>query len=372
MDSSFTDSRLARACYMLTHPARITLEHHRPFGTTGLRVPPVMFGSSALGNAFQSIPEQTKRAVVGQWIEHVTPPVFIDTAGKYGAGLALEMLGQALDRLDISPEELIINNKLGWKRALLRGAEPNFEPGVWVNLQHDAVQSINYDDILDCWQEGIRLLGGRYVPRLASVHDPDEYLAAAASFAERERRFEDVLEAYRALFDLKSAGQVAAVGIGAKDWRIAREIDATVQLDWVMLAGSCTVLNHPAELLEFIASLAKRQIPIVNSAVFHSGFLVGGRHFDYRVANPETATDRRLFTWRKAFVALCHGHGISPAHACIQFGLSPPGVVAVALNTSHPDRVAENVASVLTKIPDSFWAAMKEEGLLAAEYPYLG
>jgi D-threo-aldose 1-dehydrogenase len=357
---------------MLIHPAKITALDHRTFGKTGLSVPPVMFGSSALGNAFQSIPEQTKRAVVGQWIEHVTPPVFIDTAGKYGAGLALEMLGRALDLLDIAPDELIINNKLGWKRTPLRGAEPGFEPGVWVNLQHDAAQSISYDGILDCWQEGIRLLGGRYVPRLASVHDPDEYLAAASSPVDRARRFEDVLEAYRALFDLKSAGQVAAVGVGAKDWRIACEIGSAIQLDWVMLAGSFTVMNHPAELLEFMASLAQRQIPIVNSAVFHSGFLVGGRHFDYRVAHPDSATDRPLFAWRKAFVALCHGHGISPAHACIQFGLSPPGVVAVALNTSHPDRVAENVASVLNKVPDSFWAAMKEEGLLAAEYPYLG
>jgi D-threo-aldose 1-dehydrogenase len=357
---------------MLTQRTKITALDHRPFGTTGLRVPPVMFGSSALGDALQSIPEQTKRAIVGQWIEHVTPPVLIDTAGKYGAGRALEMLGLALDRLDISPEEVIINNKLGWKRAPLRGAEPKFEPGVWVNLQRDAVQSISYDGILDCWQEGIRLLGGRFVPRLVSLHDPDEYLAAATSAVDRDRRFEDVLEAYRALFDLKSAGQVAAVGIGAKDWRIAREIDAAVELDWVMLAGSCTVLNHPAEILEFIASLATRQIPIVNSAVFHSGFLVGGRHFDDRVANLESTADRRLFSWRKAFVALCHGNGISPAHACIQFGLSPPGVVAVALNTSHPDRVAENVASVLNRVPDSFWVAMKEEGLLAAEYPYLG
>jgi D-threo-aldose 1-dehydrogenase len=357
---------------MLTRPAKIRTEDHRPFGKTGLRVPPVMFGSSALGNAGQPIPEQTKRAIVGEWIAHVAPPLFIDTGGKHGAEFPLAMLGQTLDRFDMSADEVIINIRLGWKRVSLEGTEANSEPSVSVKLQHDAVQLISYDGILDCWHEGIRLLGGRYVPRLASLHAPDEYLAAATSPADRDLRFEAVLEAYRALLDLKSAGQVVAVGVGAKDWRIAREIDDAVQLDWVMLASGPSVLNHPLELLELITSLTQRQIPIVNSAVFHSGFLVGGHRFDNRQTTPESATERPLVAWRKAFVALCHGHGISPAHACIQFGLSPPGVIAVALNTSHPDRVAENVASVLNKVPESFWAAMKEEGLLAVDYPHLG
>ena len=63
--------------------------------------------------------------------------------------------------------------------------------------------------------------------------------------------------------------------------------------------------------------------------------------------------------------------GITPAEACIQFALSGPGVVALILNSSHPDRVAENIASVERTVPNAFWASMKEEGLLAADYPHL-
>jgi D-threo-aldose 1-dehydrogenase len=357
---------------MLTQSMKISVDQYRPFGRTGLRVPPIVFGSTALGNAFQSIPEQTKLAIVGEWFRQVRPPVFIDSAGKYGAGLALEVLGRALDRLDISPDEVIINNKLAWKRAPLNGSEPEFEPGVWMNLEHDAQQCISYDGILGCWEEGCRLLGGRFVPQLASVHDPDEYLAAATSPGDRDRRFGDIRGAYRALNELKDAGLVVGIGVGAKDWRAVKEIDDAVQLDWVMLANSFTVMNHPPDLVAFIASLAKRQIAVINSAVFHAGFLVGGRYFDYRVVSPDNPSHKSLFAWRKAFVALCEGHGVSPAHACVQFGLSAPGIVAVALNTCHPDRVAENIESVLKKIPDSFWGSMKEEGLLAEDFPYLG
>ena len=60
------------------------------------------------------------------------------------------------------------------------------------------------------------------------------------------------------------------------------------------------------------------------------------------------------------------------AHACVQFGLSVPGVVAVALNTSRPARIHDNVAAVTATVPGEFWTALKREGLISADYPYLG
>jgi D-threo-aldose 1-dehydrogenase len=350
---------------------KLSAENYRPLGKTGLRVPPIAFGCSALGNLYQVIPDVAKLEIVSEWFEHVSPPVFIDTAGKYGAGLALEVLGQSLAKFEIPPADVLVSSKLGWKRAPLLTPEPTFEPGLWIDIEHDAVQRISYDGILECWEESCRLLGDAYKPQLVSVHDPDEYLAAATSPADRQRRFEDVVNAYRALHELKDNGEVKGVGVGAKDWRVIQQIADTVALDWVMLAGSLTVMRHSPELLEFVAGLAAQEIAIINSAVFHSGFLVGGKYFDYRVVSPENAADRQLFAWRKSFVALSEAHGISPMHACVQFGLSVPGVVAVALNTSYADRIKDNVAAVATPVPPQFWASLKEEGLLANDYPYV-
>jgi D-threo-aldose 1-dehydrogenase len=120
-----------------------------------------------------------------------------------------------------------------------------------------------------------------------------------------------------------------------------------------------------------MAELEARQIPIIVSGVFDGGFLVGGNRLDGRVLSAEDPADRSLLTWRTSFAALCHGHGVTPAQASIQFALSGPGVVAVVLNSSHPDRAADNIAFVERTVPDAFWASMKEEGLLAADYPYL-
>jgi D-threo-aldose 1-dehydrogenase len=200
---------------------------------------------------------------------------------------------------------------------------------------------------------------------LVAIDSPDAYLSAAQSAADRNQRWHEILGAYRKLDELKAGRQVAGVGIAAKDWRVVREIESAVDLDWVMLIGSFTVMRHPPELLDFMASLAARQIPMISAGIFHGDFLLGGSSFDSRPVSPEDPADRSLFAWRKSFVALCHAHGISPAHACIQFALAAPGVAAVAINTSHPDRIAENANYSIVKVPEAFWASMKEEGLLA-------
>ncbi|MCY3022811.1 MAG: aldo/keto reductase [Planctomycetota bacterium] len=339
-----------------------------PFGKTGLNVPPIVFGTSCLGNLYEALPWETKLGIMRQWFKWVKPPVALDSAGKYGAGLALETIAKGLRELGIKPEQVVISNKLGWLRTPLRTPEPTFEPGAWVGLEHDAEQRISYEGIMDCWRQGCELLGG-YKPQLASVHDPDEYLARAKNAAERAQRFDDVLGAYRALGELKAAGEVQAVGVGSKDWTVIRELAGKTQLDWVMFACSMTVMHHPAELLAFMQKLADSGVGIINSAVFHAGFLTGGQFFDYRKVCADTQEDRPLFDWRDKFLALCRQFNVVPAEACVQFGLSAPGVVAISLNTSKPDRIQSNVASVVAKIPRGFWKAMKEAGLIAREYP---
>jgi D-threo-aldose 1-dehydrogenase len=323
-----------------------------------------------LGNLYGTLSTDTKLEISKQWFTHVDAPVFLDSAGKYGAGLALESIGINLRTLEVDPQQVVISNKLGWKRVPLCGAAATFEPGVWADLNHDAEQCISYDGILECWQQGCELLGTPYVTQLVSVHDPDEYLQAAKSAADKKQRLANILDAYRALEELKQAGHVQAVGIGCKDWTVIRLVAEVVGLDWVMLANSLTIFRHPAELVRYVSELGQRGIAIINSAVFHAGFLTGGRYFDYRIATPEN--DGPLFAWRECFVALCRRHEVSPMVACVQFALSHPSVAAVSLNTSRPERVAENVAAVEATVPHEFWVDAKDSALIPDGYPYLG
>ncbi len=345
---------------------------YRKLRDTDVEIPPIIFGTSCLGNLYRAVADETKHEIVSEIFTHMQGPVVLDTAGKYGAGLALEVIGDALRQLAVPADRVLLSNKLGWYRIPLTAGEPTFEPGVWAQLKNDAVQKISRDGILQCWEQGKQLLGDGYQTQISSVHDPDEYLAAALSPAQKQKAFSDIIDAYHVLLELKKQGETKAVGVGAKDWRVIRDIAREVELDWVMLAVSYTVWTHPPELLEFVDELAGRNIGVINSAVFHAGFLTGGKYFDYRVLDPANKEDKPLYEWRENFERLCRMYDVVPAEACIQFGLSNPGILSIALNTGNPKRIALNIGAVEAEIPHKFWVAMKDAELVDRQYPFLG
>ena len=324
----------------------------------------LLFGATSLGNLFRVVEDSEKAAIVEACVRSGIQPVIIDSAGKYGAGLSLEVIGRELNRLGVSEDEVLISNKLAWRRQPLVGAEPTFEPGAWYGLEHDATQDISYEGILRCFEEGNELLGGR-VAQLVSVHDPDEYLAASTSPTNRKERMQDILGAYRALQELKTQGRVVAVGVGAKNWQVISELSKHVQLDWAMFANSLTIMRHPPKLLRFMKELSDRGTAIVNSALFHGGFLLGGDFFDYRRVENSNEDLRRL-EWRSQFHKICTEFDISPFNVGVAFGLSVPGVCAVALSSSRADRIASHVSAVkaFDQIPRDLWERMREMQLI--------
>jgi len=351
--------------------AKMKLTSKKPLGDTGLQIPEVVYGTSYLGNLYTALPYENKLALMEKWFECTDTPVLIDSAGKYGAGLALEIIGKGLSDLNIDPGNILISNKLGWYRVPLTTDEPTFEPGAWEDLENDCIQTFGYEEIIKCFDQGNELLGGTYKSEMVSIHDPDEYLMAAIDPADRKVRLQEILDSYNALFDLKKQGKVKAVGIGSKDWTVIRELYENVKFDWVMFANSYTIFHHPGELLDFMDLLHSRRVGIINSALFHGGFLTGGDKFDYREVDPASEKGKLIYGWRDKFNALCEKHQVHPGDACLHFGLSHPAIVSIALNTSKPEKMNRNVEILQREIPDSFWMAMKKEKLIDPAYKYL-
>jgi D-threo-aldose 1-dehydrogenase len=340
-------------------------------GETDLMIPSLIFGTSSLGNLYRAMSYSAKKRIIEQILLNMKKPVVLDTAGKYGAGLALEMLGKILPELKVSEDEIIVSNKLGWQRVPLTAPEPTFEKGAWKKLKFDAIQHIGYHGILKCWKQGNDLLEGKYKPQMVSVHDPDEYFFAAKGEKTREKRLADIIDAYQALIELKRKGETRAVGVGAKNWKIIPEIMEKVNLDWVMLANSLTLYQHPPDLLELVNELNRKKISIINSAVFQGGFLTGSNYFDYKKLDTKLDRNRPIYHWREQFFFTCQQFDVEPSAACVQFAMSPPGVISIAMNTSRPERIKQNIALLSAQIPPDFWSALKKNGLLSYEYPYL-
>ncbi len=342
----------------------------RELGSTGVMIPPVVFGTTCLGNLFVEMSDDDKHELVNTWFEQGRTPVAIDSAGKYGAGMALEVLSRELQSLNIRPEDAVITNKLAWRRTPLTSDEPTFEPGVWIGLKNDAVQDISYDGILRCHEDGCRMLAP-YRPALVSLHDPDEYLAAAEDPSDRASRKKDLLGAYRALEELRDSGEVRGVGVGAKDWKVIRELNEDCHFDWVMMANSFTIMNHPKELIDFLDLLGQRRIGLINSAVMHGGFLSGGEFFDYRPIDENDPLDRSRIEWREQFKLCCESHEVTPFQAAVAFGKSHPAINAVALSTSRPERVGGLIQAAEIDLPPEFWKNLGQAGLISIDYPHL-
>ncbi|PTN07789.1 aldo/keto reductase [Mangrovibacterium marinum] len=343
----------------------------KKLGQTEVNCPRIIYGTSYLGNLYRELSWEQKLSLIREWFMVADGKVMIDSAGKYGAGLALEVIGQGLEALGVAPDQITISNKLGWYRVPLAASAPTFEPGVWAKLEYDAVQKISYDGILECWEQGCELLGNTYKPELVSVHDPDEYLAAALDAGDRQQRLKDIVDAYAALFELKEQGDVKAVGVGAKDWQVIRELYSRVKFDWVMLANTFTLYHYPREVIAFLRQLQQDGVGVINSGIFNAGFLTGGEYFDYRLVCADKPADKPLFEWRDRFFAVCDRYAITPGDACFKFALSAPQIQAVALNPGKPSRMAHNKALLDADLPISFWKALKNEGLIDPDYPYL-
>ena len=332
-----------------------------------LSLPKIIFGTSALGNLYIEQPEHIKTKILEECIGLSGNSVVFDSAGKYGAGLALEMLGKILGKLDTKSKNIIISNKLGWYRIPLTTEEPTFEPGIWKNLKYDAVQRISYNGILECFEQGNHLLGNKFIPQLLSVHDPDEYLASAKSSKEYNQLLFEITEAYRALQQVKDNGKVSAIGIGAKNWKVIQVLSKHISFDWVMFANSMTIMNHPKELICFMEELKDKGILIINSAVFQAGFILGGEYYDYKKIKPDTQENIARFKWREKFHSLCQKFNISPMVACVNFALNAPGVCSISLNTSNPAHVKTNVDSIKAEVPKEFYLTMKKEKLISSD-----
>jgi len=329
-------------------------------------IPPVIFGTSSLGNLYQAVEYSVKLDIVAACVKSAGPVAVFDTAGKYGAGLALESLGKCLSDLDVKPENVVISNKLGWYRIPLSTPEPTFETGIWKDIKHDAVQLISYDGMMKCFEQGNSLLGN-FAAQMVSVHDPDEYLRAGSMGSGYNERYQDILEAYRALHELKSAGLVSSVGVGAKDWKIIEMITEDVDLDWVMIANSLTLKSHPRDLIAFVEKLGRKNIRVINSAVFNGGFLTGGDFYNYQQVDPQTASGKALLDWREEFFKVCDEFNVLPAEACFNFSFRFSGVKSIALNTTRAEKVADNVSLASKELPLGFWMEMQNRGLVETE-----
>ncbi|MGR0319748.1 aldo/keto reductase [Agromyces sp. ZXT2-3] len=304
------------------------------------------FGAAQLGNLYRPTGDDEARAAVdAAWAAGIR---YFDTAPHYGLGLSERRVGEALR--ERPRDEFVLSTKVG--RLLVPSGYPEGttdDQGFAVPATLRRQWDLSRDGIRRSMEESLERLGLDRID-IAYLHDPDDHGPQAHA------------EAIPALIELREEGVVGAVGAGMNQSAMPAEFVARHDVDVIMLAGRYTLLEQGA-LDDLLPLAAERGVGIVAAAAYNSGLLSTPRPaadatYDYGPAPAD------VLARANAIADVCEEFGLTLPEAAVAFPLRHPAVVSVVVGMRTADQVSSTVERYGAEIPDGFWSALSQRGLV--------
>jgi len=332
----------------------------RRVGKTSLTVTELGLGTAPLGNLYRPVSDCDSASACAAALE--TGIAYVDTAPYYGFGLSERRVGDALRGRD----SIVVSSKVG--RLLkpdprIRGVRERH--GYCSPLPFEPVYDYSFDGVMASWEASLQRLGLARI-EILYVHDIGRLTHGDAN----EEHFQQLTHGggFRALEQLRTAGEIQAFGLGVNEIPVCLEAMNHAQLDVILLAGRYTLLEQEA-LDVLFPSCRRLGTSIVIGGPYNSGILATGtRHggalyFNYERA-PQAVVDRV-----RRLESICDGFDIPLAAAALQFPLAHPQVASVIPGLCSAQHVELTAKSYATIIPAAFWQELKRAGLLHADAP---
>jgi D-threo-aldose 1-dehydrogenase len=332
----------------------------RPIGATSLKLTQLGLGGASLGDMRETIAEAQASAAIEA--AHAAGIGYFDTSPWYGNGKSELRFGQVLRGKP--RHSFVLSTKVG--RVHRRPAEPDsYRHPAWVGgLPFEPHFDYSRAGVLKSYEMSLARLGLNRVEALL-IHDLD--LRFHTSEAGVARRFEelDAGGGYRALADLKAAGEIAAIGVGINLVGMIPRFLQRWPIDFFLVAMPYTLLEQ--EGLDELEVCASRGVAIVIGAPYASGILARGPGpgATYRYAPAEPP----IIAKAQRIAAVCQRHDVPLGAAALQFPLAHPSVVSVIPGPVAVEEVEQNLAWMRRDISDALWSELKSERLIRAEAP---
>ena len=320
----------------------------------GLSVPVFGLGGAQLGGLYRAMSDDDASALLdGAWdlgVRH------FDTAPYYGYTRSEHRLGAALAQRPRG--EFVLSTKVG---RLMRPATAS-SPGddAWVDpLPFRPHYDYTHDGVMRSLDESLQRLGVTQVDMLY-VHD-----IGTATHNELHGLYWQQLTdggGFRALESLRRSGVARAVGLGVNEWQAVHASMREFDLDCAMLAGRYTLLEQES-LAPLLDDCLARGTAIVVAGPFNSGVLAGGSTFNYATASP--AVLERV----RGLQAVCAEFDVPLPAAALQFPLAHPAVVSCVAGAHSETELRQVSAWLETPIPQRFWRALNQRGLIDGRAP---
>ncbi len=318
-------------------------------------------GCASLGNLYRAVSDQDSRTVVdAAWAAGMR---YFDTAPFYGFGLSERRVGDALRTRPRA--EYVLSTKV--RRILDPDDSPDLAAvrmGFTSPMPFRPRYDYSYDGIMRSHEASLQRLGLARIDILL-VHD----IGRMTHGADNDRHFRTLAEGgYRALDELRAAGDITAVGLGVNEWEVCEEAMKIGRFDSFLLAGRYTLLEQePVE--QFFPLCQAYGASIILGGAYNSGILATGTqgggeiHYNYAPAPPDVIAHTRRIE------DIADAHGVTLAAAALQFPLAHPVVRSVIPGIGDARRVGQTMALFEEKIPAAFWADLRVAGLIAAAAP---
>lgn len=334
----------------------LTVNSRRKIASTGLEVTALGVGSSPLGGLYCDMPTaQALEVLSTAWDLGIR---YFDTAPFYGSTRAEHLVGQILRERDGSHVlstkvgRLMTTERAGRKLSPEQPKSP-LAPSWWNNLPFREIFDYSYDGIMRSYDDSQQRLGMARIDMLY-VHD-----IGRVTHADLHDRHWGTLTrggGFRALQELKAAGNIRGFGLGVNEWEIIRDALEETDLDCCMLAGRYSVLDRSAEA--FLPLAQRRNVALAIGGVYNSGILAapknGRKIFNYADAAPE------IVMRVEALRAVCDDYGVPLAAAAIRFPVRHPAVTCVVIGANTPAQLRQNVNWFNTDLPEDIWSDIDE------------
>ena len=273
---------------------------------------------------------------------------FIDTANVYSEGESEKLVGEALGKLKLPREDLVIATKV----RVRMGPGPNRVGLTRVHIMNEMDASL-------------RRLGLDHVD-LYQIHGVDQVTPMD--------------ETLRALEDLVRSGRVRHIGVSNHAaWQIMKALGISERQGWDRFQSIQAYYSIAGRELEreIVPVALDQNLGILVWSPLAGGLLSG--KFAEDKAGPEGARrttfdfppiDRgRAFRCVDAMRPIATAHGVSVARVALAWVLHQPGITSAIVGAKSQEQLADNIAASALQLSETELSTLKEVSKLPPEYP---
>jgi aryl-alcohol dehydrogenase-like predicted oxidoreductase len=325
--------------------------NYRLLGRTGLYVSDICLGTMTYGGKGRWAPigklglSEVQSQIKAAFDAGVN---FIDTANVYSEGESERLVGEALGKLGLPRDELVIATKV----RVRMGSAPN---SVGLSRYH----------IMNQIDASLRRLSLEHVD-LYQIHGFDQVTPFDATL--------------RALEDLVRSGRVRYIGLSNyAAWQIMKLLGVSERQGWSRLESVQAYYSIAGRELEreIIPAARDQGLGVLVWSPLAGGLLSG--KFSADAPGPEGArrtefdfppVDReRAFRAVDAMRSIAQAHRVSVARVALAWVLHQPGITSIIVGAKNNDQLMDNIAATDLKLSDAELKSLDEVSKLPREYP---